>query len=102
MVKAVTIQDVRNAAQSFIASAFPAGKTYQIVEIIPMKNGTEIPMYAVNLKPGGWVLVSGDDKTIPVLGYSVSGSFDADIPPGEGVGDWIRHYSKIHFRCSKG
>ena len=78
--KAVTIQDVRNAAQSFIASAFPAGKTYQIVEIIPMKNGTEIPLYAVNLKPGGWVLISGDDKTIPVLGYSVSGSFDTAIP----------------------
>ncbi len=92
--KAVTIQDVRNAAQSFIASAFPAGQTYQIVEIIPMKNGTFIPLYAVNLKPGGWVLVSGDDKTIPVLGYSVSGSFDAAIPPEEGVGDWIRHYSK--------
>jgi hypothetical protein len=92
--KAVTIQDVRNAAQSFITSAFPAGKTYQIVEIIPMKNGTEIPMYAVNLKPGGWVLVSGDDKTIPVLGYSVSGSFDAAIPPEEGVGEWIKHYSK--------
>jgi hypothetical protein len=92
--KAVTVQDVRNAAQSFITSAFPAGKTYQISEIIPMKIGTEIPLYAVNLKPGGWVLVSGDDKTIPVLGYSVSGSFDTAVPPGEGVGDWIRHYSK--------
>jgi hypothetical protein len=92
--KAVTIQDVRNATQSFIASAFPAGKTYQIAEIFPMKNGTEIPLYAVNLKPGGWVLVSGDDKTIPVLGYSVSGSFDTAIPPEEGVGDWIKHYSR--------
>ena len=92
--KTVTIKDVRNATQSFIASAFPAGVTYQIVEIVPMKNGTEIPLYAVNLKPGGWVLVSGDDKTIPVLGYSLSGSFDAAIPPEAGVADWIKHYSK--------
>ena len=92
--KAVTIQEVRNAAQSFIATAFPAGHTYQIVEIIPITDGTDIPMYALNLKPGGWILVSGEDKTIPVLGYSVSGSFDAAIPPEEGVGDWIKHYSK--------
>jgi hypothetical protein len=90
----VTIQDVSNAVRSFVASAFPTGNTYQIVEIVPVKNGTEITMYAVNLKPGGWVLVSGDDKTIPVLGYSVSGSFDGDVSPEEGVGEWIRHYSK--------
>jgi len=92
--KAVTIQDVRNAAQLFVASAFPDGKTYQIVEIIPMKNGTGIPLYAVNLKPGGWVLVSGDDNTIPVLGYSFSGSFNTAIPSGEGVRDWIKYFSK--------
>ncbi len=92
--KAVTIQDVRNAVQSFVASAFPADKTYEIAEIIPMGNGTEISLYAVNLKPGGWILVSGDDNTIPVLGYSFSGAFDTDIPLGEGVGEWIRHYSK--------
>jgi hypothetical protein len=92
--KAVTIQDVRNATQSFITAAFPAGKTYLIVEIIPLKNDSKISMYAVNLKPGGWILISGDDKTIPVLGYSVSGSFDPAFPPGEGVGEWIKHYSK--------
>jgi hypothetical protein len=92
--KTVTIQDVRNAVNSFVASAFPAGKSYQIEEIVPMENGTEISLYAVNLKPGGWILVSGDDNTIPVLGYSFSGSFDTDIPLEEGVGDWIRHYSK--------
>jgi hypothetical protein len=98
--KSVTVQDVRKVVQAFIASAFPAGKTYQISEIIPMKNGTEISMYAVNLKPGGWVLVSGDDNTIPVLGYSVSGSFDTAVPPGEGVGDWIKQYSKNIYNAS--
>jgi hypothetical protein len=92
--KAVTLQDVRNAAYSFVVSAFPAGTTYQIAEILPVKNGSEIALYAVNFKPGGWVLVSGDDNTIPVLGYSVSGFFDTAVPAEEGVGDWIRHYSK--------
>jgi len=92
--ESVTIQDVRNAVYTFVKSAFPSGNTYQIVEIIPMKNGSGIPMYAVNLKPGGWVLVSGDDKAIPVLGYSVSGSFDSAASREEGVGDWIRHYSR--------
>lgn len=89
----VSIAEVHNAVKHFVASVFPAGTSYQVLEILPMKNGNEIPMYAVNLKPGGWVLVSGDDKSIPVLGYSISGSFDATVASEDGVGEWIRHYS---------
>lgn len=41
------------------------------------------PVFHVfNVKEGGWVIISGDDCTIPILGYSESGSFDKDdMPP---------------------
>ena len=40
-------------------------------------NGTGMPyLYAVNIGNQGYVLVSGDDRFMEVLGYSDSGSFD--------------------------
>lgn len=41
------------------------------------------PLYVFNLANGGFVIVSGDDRTQEILGYSTAGSFsDAEIPDG--------------------
>jgi hypothetical protein len=46
-----------------------------------------------NGKDNGFIIVSGDDKAAPVLGYSDEGSFDAnDIP--DGMRYWLECYAE--------
>lgn len=39
------------------------------------------PYYVFNLEGGGYVIVSGDDRTDDILGYSLTGTFDAKSIP---------------------
>jgi len=40
---------------------------------------------------GGFVIISGDDRAYPVLGYSTVETFDPDnLPPS--LADWLQHY----------
>lgn len=52
------------------------------------------PYYVFNVEDeGGFVLVSGDDRTIPILGYADSGTFDEeDIP--ENMQGWLEEYER--------
>lgn len=57
-----------------------------------LKNATsdETPYYIFNIGASeGFVIVSGDDKAIPVLGYSDSGTFDWDNMP-DNLREWMR------------
>ena len=46
-------------------------------------------IYAFNIENGGFVIVSGDDRTLPVLGYSLTGSIDADDMP-DNMRSWLK------------
>ena len=50
-------------------------------------------LYAFNLNGGGFVIVSGDDRTIPVLGYSTTGTLEWDKMP-ENMKEWLQGYAK--------
>ena len=50
-------------------------------------------LYAFNLEGGGFVIVSGDDRTIPVLGYSTTGTLDWDKMPVN-MKEWLMGYAK--------
>ena len=50
-------------------------------------------LYGFNLEGGGFVIVSGDDRTIPVLGYSTTGTLDWDRMP-ENMKGWLKDYAK--------
>ena len=48
-------------------------------------------LHCFNINKGGFVIVSGDDSVLPVLGYSFSGKYsDIDKPPQ--FEDWIKFY----------
>jgi len=70
-------------ARQFMASRgiyIPATATSRA--IAPGNAGTTAPLYAFNAERG-YVIVSGDDRTAPVLGYADSGTFDEDnLPDG--------------------
>lgn len=50
-------------------------------------------LYAFNIEDGGFVIVSGDDRTLPVLGYSMTGSIDADDMP-DNMRSWLQSYAE--------
>lgn len=48
-------------------------------------------IYAFNLRDGGFIIASADSRTLPVLGYSSTGSIDWDnLPPN--MQEWLRSY----------
>jgi len=89
----VTREDINRVTGAFVASVFPPATWYEIGDIKPMTRGADIPLYIVNLKPGGWLLLSGDDRLTPVLGYAFSGIFDLNFPVQHSVRYWVNSYS---------
>ncbi len=58
------------------------------------KQATDNPQYYIfNNEDGGYVIVSGDDIAIPILGYSDSGIIDADHMP-ENLRWWLSEYDR--------
>ena len=50
-------------------------------------------LYAFNIEGGGYVIASADDRTLPVLGYSLTGRFDASQMP-DNMRSWLQGYAE--------
>ena len=46
-------------------------------------------IYAFNVEDGGFVIVPGDDCTVPILGYSLTGTLDANNIP-DNMRSWLK------------
>ena len=53
----------------------------------------EAALYVFNKPNGGFVIVSGDDNAVEILGYSDEGSFEAENVP-ENVAWWLDYYAE--------
>ena len=51
------------------------------------------PYYVFNAKDSGFVVISGDDRTPEILGYSTTGIFDMSNVPANVLG-WLDEYSR--------
>ena len=100
----ITRQQAKAKAQAFLEQRQACGKTMRrsaAVELREAATGLS-ELYAFNVEGGGFVIVSGDDRTLPVLGYSLTGSIDADDMPDnmrswlQGYADEIAHLSKTY------
>lgn len=50
-------------------------------------------VYAFNMEGGGFIIASADSRTLPVLGYSTSGSIDWDNMP-DNIREWLKSYDE--------
>ena len=50
-------------------------------------------IYAFNMEGGGFVIASADQRTLPVLGYSTTGSIDWEQMP-ENMRSWLKQYDE--------
>jgi hypothetical protein len=67
--------------------AAPSSKTLKAAKV-----GAE-KIYAFNMEGGGYVIASGDRRTLPVLGYSDSGTIDWEQMP-ENMRAWLQSYDE--------
>lgn len=86
---------LRVAKNFFFEKQFPVhGLTLDnisVKNIFPVKNNGLIIYYGISLSPSGFVIVSADDGSIPVLGYSFEGEFSGNNYP-ENFKGWMQHY----------
>lgn len=90
----LSIEEAREAAGEFLASKQSALKKGAVGGM----SLTEAPVeatgiYAFNKTGGGYVIVSGDSRTYPILGYSDRGNIDSETMPA-GLRYWLDTYSQ--------
>ena len=101
MAEQRTASEAQNVASNYLrtkAAHHLLGVSTQPPQLSLSMTGTsadkKVDYYVFNNgKDDGFIIVSGDDKAAPVLGYSDSGSFDAnDIP--DGMRYWLECYAE--------
>ncbi|HUX56497.1 MAG TPA: thiol protease/hemagglutinin PrtT [Bacteroidales bacterium] len=77
----VSLDDTRQKAISFMNSKSSRSNSIKTIETLSANNTPAIKL--VHFNTGGWVLVSNDYRTKPILGYGLKGSLDLEaMPPG--------------------
>lgn len=84
--KFVTIERANNVAKLFFEKQFYKfnhfSKSFEIKETIPYYFDNSITMYIIVFKPQGFVIVSSDDNSFPIIGYSSENNFSLEhLPP---------------------
>jgi len=84
---------IYSVANAHMNNYFPAGAR-EMVSIDTIFYDNEPDIFIVNLKDGGWLLISGDKRVIPVLGFSYEGYFTMpDKNENIASYQWIASYS---------
>ena len=92
----VTTEQALNEAMGFLMSQkTTSGKPRRAPGTMPQLTlqGKVSGLYVFNVDTdGGFVIVSNDDRTIPILGFSESGSFDPNNMP-DNMRAWLQGYA---------
>ena len=94
--QSINEQQAREQAVKFLMSDSGRGGTRQAMTQEPRLEKADIRtsgLYVFNVENGGFVVVSGDERTLPVLGYSTTGRFDWERMP-ENMRWWLQEYSR--------
>ena len=87
-------QALQQARQFMTGKSFTAAKPLTVRSSRHLAPGqqADAALYVVNAQGQGFVIVSGDDRTVPILGYSDSGQMDTDNMP-EHIKAWMQGYA---------
>ncbi len=77
-------------------------KSYQVKSTSHIKDyNDDIALYAINLKPEGFVLVSSNTRNIPVIAYSDKGIFKLTNTTPDGLKSWLAEAIIINNELEK-
>ncbi len=65
-----------------------------IIDVVTEQYNGQKTVYVVNFHGGGWVMVSADDSTVPVLSYSHEGQYNANDPKPDAFMELVGGYKK--------
>ena len=94
LAKPVGSDQAKKAALTYIKKAVPAYAKLSAERLVDITSTTPFrEFYVFSIDQKGFILVSGDNKVVPILGYSTSGNF-----PGENMPDnfrgWLQGYER--------
>ena len=89
----IDIEDAESVALELLNRRNVENKdSYSISGYSVREENGNILFYIINFNPTGFVIVSADDRSKPVLGYSFKNLHDnANIPPH--FNDWLGYYA---------
>jgi hypothetical protein len=91
----ISQQQAMEKARAFMQNHQTAGGAMHRAPLHIDMQGTKTDhqlLYAFNVEGGGFVIVSGDDRTVPVLGYSDTGQLEPDNMP-DNMRAWLEGYA---------
>ncbi len=90
----VTKEQAQQQAYEFLTSRRPTSGMRRAPGTVPqLTTACQVSgLYVFNVDGGGFVIVSNDDRTIPVLGYGDTGSIDPDNMP-DNMRAWLQGYA---------
>lgn len=84
-------KELTNQAGIFLQVYFGQTGSYRAGTLTQLA-GTDSYLYYMNLKPQGWLLLSAEDRTSPVIGFSFTGQFDEEFAQVPNLNQWIDLY----------
>ena len=78
--KDVTPEAAKTKAQEIMKSRF-ASAEWNVADVTPVMYEGQKAYYIVSFSPEGWTLISADDNTEPLIGFSDTGRFVAEGMP---------------------
>lgn len=90
----VTKSDAKKTAQDFFVKKGLSvkGEPFKAPRKKVSSQNDDAAYYVFNAQDKGFVIVSGDDRTAPILAYSLNDKFDEnELPPH--IKSWLQHYA---------
>lgn len=69
-------QNMAVAMAKSIMTSRVNGIDTEVKDVEAVRKDGKIVYYAINFEKGGWALIAADDTTMPLIGYSATGSYD--------------------------
>lgn len=92
----ISQQEAMNRAIRFLQSSPAKGSTRRAMTTTPQLAEVTTDMghlYVFNIDGGGYVIASGDERAVPVLGYSTNGAINWQRIP-ENMRGWLQSYDE--------
>ena len=91
----ISQQEALNRVTSYLKSTPVADRAHRAKQQLRMNPvSVDIPnLYVFDIQGGGYVIASGDERALPVLGYSMSSHMDWDRMP-DNMRWWLKGYSQ--------
>ena len=101
----VSMETAKTIAQNFYKSqyfrSFGSIPTYHALTTNAIWSGTKVAYYVCNFSQGGFVLISADDQSFPIIGYSLEENFpETNISPS--LDNWMNDVvNQIRYSSEK-